>query len=160
MSGGTNPDNAPGRRRKVSRTERLGNLVVKVMVMAGVGPKQMHLVTVVGRKTGKPHTTPLSVVEIDGRRWLVAPYAGAAWARNAAASGTAKLRRGRLTQRVKLEPVDARESAPVLKAYVRLEPMTRRAFGVESEASLEEFEAIAPKHPVFRVRPVDAATSR
>jgi hypothetical protein len=33
----------------------------------------------------------------------------------------------------------------------------RRAFGVGPEASLEEFEAIASNHPVFRIFPVRPA---
>jgi deazaflavin-dependent oxidoreductase (nitroreductase family) len=145
--------------RKFSRAERIGNLVAKVLVSSGVGPKRMHLLTVQGRKTGRPHTTPLTVVETDGQRWLVAPYGGVAWAKNVGASGSAKLRRGRVMEQVKVEPVDAHESALVLKAYIHIEPITRSAFEVGPEASLEEFEAIAPNHPVFRILPVRPADS-
>jgi deazaflavin-dependent oxidoreductase (nitroreductase family) len=145
--------------RKFSRAERIGNLVAKVLVSSGVGPKRMHLLTVQGRKTGRPHTTPLTVVETDGQRWLVAPYGGVAWAKNVGASGSAKLRRGRVMGQVKVEPVDAHESALVLKAYIHIEPVTRSAFEVGPDASLEEFEAIAPNHPVFRILPVRPADS-
>jgi deazaflavin-dependent oxidoreductase (nitroreductase family) len=145
--------------RRLSRAERIGNLIVKAFVKAGVGPNRMRLVTVVGRSTGKRYTTPLTLVEADGQRWLVAPYRGSSWAKNLRASGTAALSRGRVTEPVAVEPLDARESAPVLKAYVRLEPSTRRAFEIGPDASLEEFEAIAPNHPVFRVRPVNSGTS-
>ena len=126
-------------KHKIGRAERLGNLVATVFLRVGVGPKRMRLLTVQGRNTGKPHTTPLNVVETDGQRWLVAPYGGAAWAKNARASGAAKLRRGRVTEQVKLEPVDAHESAPVLKAYIHQEPITKSAFEVAPDASLEEF---------------------
>ena len=146
-------------RHKLRRAERIGNLVAKVLVRAGVGSSRMHLITVMGRKTGKPHTTPLTAVETDGQRWLVAPYAGVSWAKNARASGTAKLSRGRVKEQVTLEPVDAHTSAPVLKAYVHIEPSLRRAFEVGPDANLEDFEAIAPNHPVFRVQPVNSATS-
>ncbi len=125
--------------RKLSRADRLSNLIVKLLLRVGVGPKHMRLVTVVGRKTGKPYTTPLTVVETDGQRWLVAPYSRVSWAKNAAASGTAKLSRGRVAEQVVVEPVDARESAPVLKAYVRLTLSPTRAFEVGPDASLEEF---------------------
>ena len=145
--------------RKFSRAERIGNLVAKVLVSSGVGPKRMHLLTVQGRKTGRPHTTPLTVVETDGQRWLVAPYGGVAWAKNVGASGSAKLRRGRVMEQVKVEPVDAHESALVLKAYIHIEPITRSAFEVGPDASLEEFEAIAPNHPVIRILPVRPADS-
>jgi deazaflavin-dependent oxidoreductase (nitroreductase family) len=146
-------------KRKLGRAERIGNLLVKVMVRAGVGPSRIRLITVAGRKTGRPYTTPLTVVETDGQRWLVAPYGGVSWAKNLRASGTAKLSRGRVTEQVRIEPVDAHESAPVLKAYVHIEPMATSAFKVRPEASLEEFEAIAPNHLVFRIWPVDSDTS-
>jgi deazaflavin-dependent oxidoreductase (nitroreductase family) len=136
---------------RVGSAERIGNLVAKLLLRAGVGPKRMHLLTVKGRKTGKPYTTPLTMVEIDGQRWLVAPYGGVAWAKNIGASGSAKLSRGRVTEQLAVEPADAHESAPVLKAYAGMEPSAPRAFGVGPEASLEEFEAIASKHPVFRI---------
>ena len=145
--------------RNLPRSERIGNLIAKAFVKAGVGPNRMRLITVMGRRTGKPYTTPLTVVETDGQRWLVAPYAGVSWAKNARASGTAKLSRGRVREQVTVEPLDAHESAPVLKAYVRIAPSLRRAFEVGPDASLEEFEAIAPNHPVFRVRPVNSASS-
>ncbi|HEX7495516.1 MAG TPA: nitroreductase family deazaflavin-dependent oxidoreductase [Candidatus Limnocylindrales bacterium] len=146
-------------RYRVGRAERIGNLVVKLLARAGVGPKRMYLITVVGRKTGRPYTTPVTVVETDGQRWLVAPYSGVAWAKNARASGTAKLRRGRVTEQINVEPVDGYESAPVLRAYVQIEPITRRAFGLGPDATLEEFEAVAPNHPVFRVRLAESGGS-
>lgn len=145
--------------RKLRRAERLGNLIAKALVKAGVGPNRIRLVTVVGRNTGRPYTTPLTVVEADGQRWLVAPYRGASWVKNLTASGTAVLSRGRVTEKVTVESLGPLESAPVLKAYVRIEPSLGRAFKVGPDASLEEFEAIAPNHPVFRVRPVNPATS-
>jgi deazaflavin-dependent oxidoreductase (nitroreductase family) len=142
--------------RKLARVERIGNLIATVLLKAGVGPNRLWLVTVVGRNTGKPYTTALAVVETDGHRWLVAPYRGVSWVKNLRASGTAVLSRGRVKVQVTVEPLDAHESAPVLKAYVGIEPGTRRAFKVGPDASLEEFEAIAPNHPVFRVRPVNS----
>jgi hypothetical protein len=65
-----------------------------------------------------------------------------------------------VTEQLTVEQVeDAHESAPVLRAYVRMEPSTSRAFEVGPEASLAEFETIASNHPVFRVRPVPPAGS-
>lgn len=111
--------------RNLPRAERIGNLIAKVLVRAGVGSSRMHLITVVGRRTGKPYTTPLTVVETDGQRWLVAPYAGVSWAKNARASGTAKLSRGRVWEQVTIEPVDAedrvvgRDGLKLLQACIR-----------------------------------------
>lgn len=54
---------------------RLVNLVFQVMARLGLGNGDRHVLSVVGRETGKPHSTPVDVMEQGGRRWLVAPTA-------------------------------------------------------------------------------------
>ena len=51
----------------------------------------MHLLTVRGRKSGLPRTTPVNLIEYQGRRWLVAPYGEVAWVRNVRAAGEVEL---------------------------------------------------------------------
>src|SRR5438309_9803977 len=50
-----------------------------------MGP--VHVLTVVGRRSGKAQTTPVSPVTHDGHRWLVAGWADADWVKNLRASG-------------------------------------------------------------------------
>ena len=53
---------------------------------------------------------------------------------------------------VRLEEVPAEQRAGIIQAYLRKTAMaTRQHFGVDTKAGLEEFEAIAARHPVFRV---------
>jgi hypothetical protein len=52
--------------------------------------------------------------------------------------------------------VDPATAAPILKAYVELVQITRRAFRVEPEAPIADWEEIAPNHPVFRLEPLSA----
>ena len=52
----------------------------------------MHLLTVRGRKSGLPRTTPVNLIEYQGRRWLVAPYREVAWVRNVRAAGEVESR--------------------------------------------------------------------
>ncbi len=59
----------------------------------------MRLLRVRGRKTGLPRTTPVSLIEHEGRRWLVAPYGEVGWVRNARAAGEAELLRGSAVER-------------------------------------------------------------
>src|SRR5207244_4644754 len=53
-----------------------------------MGP--VHVLTVVGRRSGKAQTTPVSPVTYDGHRWLVAGWADADWVKNLRASGRAR----------------------------------------------------------------------
>jgi hypothetical protein len=52
---------------------------------------------------------------------------------------------------VRLEDVPVEKRAPVLKAYVKRAPGARPHVGVNKDAPLDEFEAIAARIPVFRV---------
>src|SRR5205809_7022869 len=61
----------------------------------GKGPPGICLLIVPGRRSGRPHSTPVTVVEHDGARWLVAPYGEVGWVRNVRAAGRVTLTRGR-----------------------------------------------------------------
>src|SRR5205823_1266814 len=58
----------------MTRGQRIGNAVVALLVRIGLGPKDTYLLTVPGRRTGKPYTTPVTLVQTGEGRWLVAPY--------------------------------------------------------------------------------------
>ena len=69
-----------------TRAHRVGNAIVSGLARAGIGP--FWLLTTRGRKTGRPHTNPVTLVEQqDGTQWLVAPYGTVSWVRNARAPG-------------------------------------------------------------------------
>ncbi|HEX4205942.1 MAG TPA: nitroreductase/quinone reductase family protein, partial [Ktedonobacteraceae bacterium] len=53
---------------------RLGNLLATTMARMGLKMGPIQLLTVHGRKSGEPRTTPVAVVEQNGKRYLVAPY--------------------------------------------------------------------------------------
>jgi hypothetical protein len=50
------------------------NWILKKLLRAGVPMGPMILLTVRGRTTGLPRTTPVDLFEGDGRRWLVATH--------------------------------------------------------------------------------------
>ena len=138
----------------VSRGVRLVNRIVTMLMKLGLGGGNRHLLTVVGRKSGKSYTTPVSLVEQDGRRYLVAPYGEVAWVKNARAAGKVKLATRSGAEEVAIESVDAHGSAPVLKSYLQNTRITRPYFEIGPDAGVEEFETIAPNHPVFLIRPI------
>ena len=136
-----------------TRLRRLLNGLVRPLARLGLAP-HVYVLTVPGRKTGEPHSTPVRLIE-NGGRWLVAPYGEVGWVRNARAAGAVTLgRRGR-SERLAIEEVGAEEAAPVLREYVRKVPVVRPYFEAGRDAPLEAFAAEAARHPVFRLVAAD-----
>jgi deazaflavin-dependent oxidoreductase (nitroreductase family) len=136
-------------RRGLAR--RAVNRLVRLLLRLGSGPGGTCLLTVPGRRSGAPRSTPVTLVEEDGRRWLVAPYGEVAWVRNVRAAGKATLSRGGHTDEIAVREVGAEEAAPVLKLYVTRVPIVRPYFDVRPESDLAAFRAEAPRHPVFAI---------
>jgi hypothetical protein len=97
--------------------------------------------------------TPVSIVEVGDERWLVAPYGDRNWVKNARAAGRVELRRGRRSERLAVEELDAEQAVPVLREYYRLGRVTRPFFEVSLDSPHEAWLAVAPRHPVFLLRP-------
>ncbi len=82
-----------------------------------------YVLTVPGRKSGKPRSTPMTPFSYGGGLYTVAGYPGADWARNAKAAGTGTLSRGRRSRRVRIVELGAEESKPVLRAFPEQVPV-------------------------------------
>lgn len=136
-------------RRGLAR--RAINALISMLLPVGLGPRSTYLLTVTGRRTGASRSTPVTLVEEGGSRWLVAPYGEVAWVRNLRAAGKATLSRGARAEVVTVREVTAEEAAPVLKMYVTRVPITRPYFDVTPESDLGAFRAEAPRHPVFAI---------
>jgi deazaflavin-dependent oxidoreductase (nitroreductase family) len=119
-----------------------------------MGPSQRYLLTVVGRKTHTPRSTPVSLVLDGTARYLVAPYGEVGWVRNARIAGKVTLTRAGRSEQFSLTPLGPAQGAPILKRYLRLEPTTRPYFNVSAEAPEESFQAEVATHPVFNLMPV------
>ena len=130
---------------------RLLNVLVRPLARLGLAGKRTHVLTVVGRRSGKRYSTPVSLVFLDGERWLVAPYGEREWVKNARAAGWVELTRALKTERLQVEEVGAEHAAPVLRAYLRSTPVTAPFFESKRSAPLESFAKEAHRHPVFRV---------
>lgn len=135
-----------------TRSHQFVNRVMKVMIRLGIAPHNTYLLAVRGRKSGQLYSTPVTLVRKDDQYWLVAPYGVVSWVKNARAAGEVMLRRGRQSSTVKVVELGAEESAPILKEYMKREPITRPYFNVNLDAPLEAFIAEAPLHPVFKIQ--------
>ena len=141
---------APKPYRK-SLWRRALNTVVRPLARLGLTGPRTHLLTVPGRRTGRLWSTPVSIVEEDGERWLVAPYGPRNWVLNARAAGWVELRRGRRSERLAVLELEPEEAVPVLRRYYELARVTRPFFDVTLDSPEEEWLAEAPRHPVFRL---------
>ena len=132
---------------------RFANVLMRQLLHLGLAPGTTVLLTVPGRRSGTPRSTPINLVEKDGQRWLVAPYGPGGWVHNARAAGQVELSRGRHSETVRVKELAAEAAAPILKAYVERVPITRPYFDVAPDAPLAAFATEAPKHLVFQVFP-------
>ena len=139
------------KRYHLSSWRRTVNRIVRLLLRFGVGPPRTYVLTVPRRKTGRLYSTPVTLVEEDGRRWLVAPYGEVGWVRHARAAGYVMLSRGSRSERVSIAELGPDESAAVLKRYVTQVPITRPFFDAKPEAPAAAFVAEAHRHPVFRI---------
>jgi deazaflavin-dependent oxidoreductase (nitroreductase family) len=141
---------------KLTLFQRGLNAWVKIWVRLGLPPRKYHLMTVPGRRSGRPRTVSVSVVEEGGERCLVCPYGERQWVKNVRAEGMVTLSRGLYRETlVATEEVDPDRKATVLKAYFRNEPITRKYFRAGADSQLAEFASESALHPVFRLSPVD-----
>ncbi|MEH0937526.1 nitroreductase family deazaflavin-dependent oxidoreductase [Micromonospora psammae] len=126
---------------------------MSAMVRAGLVPSS-YLLTTRGRRTGRLRSNPVTIVEYDGRRWLVAPYGPVPWVHNARAAGRVSLSRRRDTRDYAIREVSAAEAGPVLRRYVAVATATRKYFQADKDAPVEQFVAEADRHPVFELLPI------
>ena len=132
---------------------RLSNKFTATLLRAGVKLGNMALLTVRGRKSGLPRTTPVTLVEQDGQRWLIAPFGEVNWVRNLRAAGEAALTQGSHSETISVTELTAEEAAPILKQSLARAPSFLRAyFDVTSTSPLKDFEREALNHPVFLVK--------
>jgi deazaflavin-dependent oxidoreductase (nitroreductase family) len=126
--------------------------LVRTLIRLGIPPRGIYLLTTRGRRTGMLRSTPVTLVEDDQGRWLVAPYGDVGWVRNVRAAGEVTISRGRHSDDLRADEVAAEEAAPVLQAYLRKVRVVRPYFDAAPDSPLEAFAAEASRHPVFRLR--------
>jgi deazaflavin-dependent oxidoreductase (nitroreductase family) len=134
-----------------SSFEKAFNHVFGLVAGAGIGPGYLHLLQVKGRKSGKLYSTAVCLLELDGKRYLVAPRGPTQWVRNAEAAGEVTLKRGS-ARKFRLRPLEDAEKPQVLKAYLsNYKGAVQRFFPVPPDASLDAFAEIAAAYPAFEL---------
>jgi deazaflavin-dependent oxidoreductase (nitroreductase family) len=112
-----------------------------------------RVLAVKGRKSGEWRTTPVNLLEHDGRRYLVSPRGEGQWVRNLRAAGGGELRVGTKVEAFRSRELADDEKVAVLRPYLKRWKFEVGAFfdGVGPDSTDEQLLAIAPRHPVFEV---------
>lgn len=141
-----------------NRLARILDRGTAALYARGVSPDYLVALEVAGRRTGRIIRFPLVMAVIEGERYLVSMLGQKAnWVSNVtAAGGKATLHHGR-REEVRLEELAVEHRAPVLKTYLNRAPNARSHLPISPDASLAEFERLAPHVPVFRVVPRGSA---
>jgi len=132
------------------------NKIYMALMRRGVyfGAEQPVVLTAPGRKTGKPRSTPITPMEVDGQRYIVAAFPGADWVANVRATQQVTLTDKGYTERVELVELPVAEARPVLRLFPVQVPAGigfLKHAGLVIDGTPQELEGLAGVLPVFRV---------
>ena len=136
--------------------ELFNPIVSRILKRAAIlGPNA--LITVRGRKSGELRSTPVALLEIDGRRWVVGTFGETNWVRNLRAAGEASLTVGSRHEDVAARELTRDERAAffvgVLAPYargIRVGPVLLSILGAGDV--VKDPIAASVNRPVFELR--------
>ena len=138
------------------------NAVAKPLLAAGVPMGFNGLLTVPGRTSGQPRTTPLAIIEVRDRRWVWSPWGDVHWVRNLRAAGEATITvRGR-DERVHAVELDASQRIAFFRDTLR--PLVQGMRGgmwvirIVDGVDLRDPARAAAGRPVFELLPISSGT--
>ena len=141
---------------------RFVNPILKPLLRLGLRRSPMALLTVPGRRSGRPRTTPVGLLVLDGRRYLFSAFGEVNWVRNLRASGVATIGVGRQRETLPAAELSAEEAGRVVRSILKTPAgsVVRPYFPVSDDAPVTEFVREARRHPVFElnVSPIGSAS--
>ena len=138
------------------------NKVMIAMQKLGIVAGPVRVLTVPGRKSGQPRSTPVTPFTLHDGLYVVG-YPSADWVLNALAAGTGTVTRGRKSERVRFVELSVEEARPVLRAFPDKVPRGvgfYKRSGLVQRGTADEFEALAGHCAVFRLDAAAASRSQ
>lgn len=131
---------------------KFANRLIVLLNRLGVGFGTWYILSIPGRKTGKMHSTPVSVLHVNGQRYVVTGFE-THWVKNARKAGKGMLARGRKKEQVALVELPVEEREPILREFPRQVPHGVQYFErlLHLPVDPETLAAEAPRCPVFRL---------
>ncbi len=129
--------------------------VAKRVLAAGVPLGFNGLITIRGRTTGTPRTTPVAIIDVSGRRWIWAPWGDVNWVRNLRAAGGATITVRRRSEEVTATELDRAQRVvffrDVLDPAARAIPFGRSFIRIVDGTDLDDPNSAAEGRPVFEL---------
>lgn len=153
---------------RVTAFVRVNNIMMSSLLRLGITVWSFSLLTVRGRKSGKPIVTPVAIFVQEQKRYLIATYGVVNWVRNLrTAGGEATLTQRWHSERIRAIEIAPEAAAPIFRDALRSGPpgvpalifrvyralLVLPYLDVTENASLEKFEREVLTHPVFLVQP-------
>ena len=143
---------------RVPRRVLFFGAILKFLMNAGVPLGPNRLVTIRGRKSGLPRTTPLAVIAVNGRRWVWSPWGESQWVRNLRAVGRATISARGRTEEVSATELDPAERVDyfrnILGSFARSIPFGFQFIRIVDGVDLNDPVAAAEGRRVFELHPV------
>ena len=130
------------------------NKAIMAMQNLGISTGPIRVLTVPGRKSGEPRSTPATPFTFHDSLYVVGGYPRADWVLNARAAGTGTVTRGHKSERVTFVELTAEQARPVLRAFPNMVPRGvgfYKRSGLVKQGTADEFEALAGRCAVFRL---------
>ena len=106
-----------------------------------------------GRKSGVWRATPVRLLELDERRYVVAMYGETSWVKNLRSRGRGRLRMGSHVLEFRVVELAGEEKLKVLRTYLkRYWTLVAQMIAIQSpDVTDEELAQVAVRHPVFEL---------
>jgi len=138
--------------RAPTAVERAFNRAFGFLVGLGLGFSHNYLLQVRGRKSGKTYSTPIDLLELGGKRFLVAPRGRTQWVRNAEAAGEVTLKKGKTKLKFRLRTIPDTDKPLILKAYLdSFKREVQQYFPVAVGSPPEAFAPLVQSYPAFEL---------
>ncbi|MEU7723567.1 nitroreductase family deazaflavin-dependent oxidoreductase [Streptomyces tibetensis] len=134
-------------------TVNVFNRFVAWLTRRGISVWGSRVLAVRGRKSGQWRTTPVNLLTLDGKQYLVAPRGHVQWTHNMRAAGGGELHLGKHVDTFTAAEVGDDDKSPILRAYLKRWKAEVGVFfnGVGPDSPDDELRRIAPDHPVFEI---------
>ena len=131
---------------------KLANRLIITLNRLGMSFGTWYILSIPGRKTGKLRSTPVSLLHVNGQRYVVTGFE-TQWVKNARKVGRGILARGRKKEQVTLVELPVEERPPILREFPRQVPHGVPFFEkiLTLPGDPETLAAAAPRCPVFRL---------
>jgi len=133
------------------------NPVAKLLLSAGIPMGPNILLTVRGRKSGLPRTTPVTLIRHAHRRGLISPFGEVNWVHNLRAARYATIAAGRWKEEVTATELGYPEAVAfirdVLAPHARQVPLGGWIVRTLDKIDYDHPEETAKGRPVFELHP-------